>query len=328
MSYGGNPKSMPMKQPLREPHGFTLVELLVVIGIIAVLIGILLPSLNKARQQAYTVQCASTIRQFEYANQMYINDSRGFCLPAYQEYNPLAVPTLGGGARESNIWSANLAFRRSLGITPFTPAPGATTDSPLTTDFPNSGITAFANGYLKAGFVCPQATRLITNVISDKNGTQWFPTPNMYGMNVEGIDTSVGNQTTPWAIVRPTGPGVVGYRLVQVRRPAEKLLFVDAMCASTAAIVDSTGSGVFPGTGGKISNYDLVQEHTGSGTAVLADGQSHAYNATRMTCWRHRGGANVGFFDGHVAWLRKDEIYTYDSAGKIAVNNNLWKVMQ
>ena len=89
-------------------RGFTLVELLVVIGIIAVLISILLPSLSRAREAANRVACLANLRQLAAATLAYVAENRQ------------RLPEAGAGNGPESAYSP-----RATGRAPWSPLPPA-----------------------------------------------------------------------------------------------------------------------------------------------------------------------------------------------------------
>ncbi len=106
---------------MRKRQGFTLVELLVVIGIIAVLISVLLPALSAAKRQANTVKCATALREIGNAFQMYSMENRGYAPVAktnssYRISTPTRPPTDYTGVQYWPSFLAKYVARAKMGF--------------------------------------------------------------------------------------------------------------------------------------------------------------------------------------------------------------------
>jgi prepilin-type processing-associated H-X9-DG protein len=178
---------------------FTLVEILVVIGIIAILISILLPALSGARQSANTSTCANNLRRLQIASMTYATDNENFFPPAH-----FFLFT-----RNRHRWH------------------GTRTSTNVNTP---QGRFDFAGSPLKY-YLDVDRIKLCPNFDPPKNGFE--QSAGGYGYNAQYVGSSLAmaTGTMPPAMLESLF-GNRPARVSQVKRPAETILFADVAMAN------------------------------------------------------------------------------------------------
>ena len=265
-------------QSIRSKHcGFTLVELLVVIGIIALLVGILLPALSKARKAAQEVKCLNNLRQLCLGVFMYADSQKG-SLPYEGGDGTIASPVTAGLPQGASWDEAGLWFNA---------APtnlNQPTYSEQQTNYLLKGVPLAHQG-ANSVFVCPAADDPQTTA-ADKNAGV-APKSDGYLWLWGGAPGSGVPQA------RPTYMCYVLNSKLNATHKTQKM----SQLRPGAAVVIFMEKRMIPG--------ELL---SGDKNYAKALGQVRGEHK-RFTA-RHRNGGFIGFADGHVAWFSNQQVNT------------------
>jgi len=208
-----------MAERRRRRAAFTLVELLVVIGIIAVLIGILLPALSRARESGNLIKCQANLKQIGTALHIYAGQNRGM-LPYGFFDRDTPVPGMGPPPyrAESGDWTTLLVTALTTrGGVGYTQQTGQT-----------QGDTAAAFAGPRKVFLCPSVT-------TDPSG-QRAVTLTHYSVHPRLMPNIHDRDNSVTSVPPAQRPGMRPYPLAKVKRAAEIVAVFDGTLSPKPAM--------------------------------------------------------------------------------------------
>ena len=192
--------SKPTSRTRLETPGFTLIELLVVIAIIAILAGLLLPALSKAKLKAKSISCLSNLRQLGFCTMMYADDNK---------YYPAGVDNDGDAGRLSGAWlwpSLTRKYTGSANDVSVFKCPSAPAKAQWVIKYGASGGNGYLYGYL------PGETPLVPGGSSfmSYGYNAWGSVAGIVPNQGLGVYTVGVTATKPSDVVKPTDCIAIG----------------------------------------------------------------------------------------------------------------------